>query len=160
VLAHHSLVSFALYALQTNDGEILMLQRMTLAFLCVFISDDVTHAASFDCTEASSVMEKTICADNLLSKVDEEMGSYYFKLKDSLNGERSQELLREQRSWLKLRASKCAVNDSSCLKKLYNDRIHVLRIRYENLVPYVFPDSGALQGLRGTCGFAELKLPE
>ena len=144
-------------------GGDVMKQRwlaITLVFLCVFISGNAVFAASFNCDEASGVLEKTICADSQLSKADEEMSSYYFKLKDSLDAKRSQELLKDQRSWLKLRTKNCAANDSSCLKKLYDERIHVLRIRYENLVPYTLPEAGALQGLRTTCGFDELKLSE
>jgi uncharacterized protein YecT (DUF1311 family) len=140
--------------------ELKMLLRVTLSFVCLFISNHIAFAANFDCAQASSGVEKTICGDSQLNRADEEAGSYFFKLKDSLKGARSQELLEEQREWLKLRTTKCDAADAVCLRALYADRIHVLRVRYENLVPFALPNAAALQGLQGTCGFAGTKLPD
>jgi uncharacterized protein YecT (DUF1311 family) len=135
--------------------------KMLLAILCLtFVFHEAGFAASFDCGHASRVVERTICADAELSKADEEMAKYYVKLKESLDAERSQELLSEQRVWLKWRTDKCAQDNSSCLKKLYYDRIHALRVKCENLVPFVLSDPGSLQGLTGMCAFTDLTLPD
>lgn len=131
-----------------------------LAFLVVAVLHHPSaFAASFDCAEASDTLEKAICADSELSTADEEMAGYYGKLKESLDAAQSRELLSEQRTWLKQRASTCGAANARCLKGLYRDRIHALRARYENLVPFALSDAGSLQGLQGTCAFPDLALP-
>jgi len=131
-----------------------------LTVLCLVSASGTALGASFDCGRALASLEKTICGDAALSKADAEMAEYYFKLNESLGDVRSKELLDEQRVWLKGRADKCAQGDSSCLKKLYSDRIHALRVKYEHLVPFVVSEPGSLQGLRGRCAFDDLKLPD
>jgi uncharacterized protein YecT (DUF1311 family) len=120
---------------------------------------NIALSASFDCNQTSAALEEAICADAQLSKSDEEMADYYAKLRDSLSAERSQDLLLEQRTWLKSRSRKCPTNSAACIRKLYDDRILALRVRYENLIPFSFGDAAEVQGLRGTCGFPELTLP-
>ena len=137
-----------------------VVMRMMIPTLFVIQLYSVGFAASFDCADASSTLEKTICSDEELNKADEYMAQYYFKLKESLNTKESKKLLNAQRAWLKLRTTECAADDSSCLKKLYHDRIHALRQRYENLVPFTFPGEESLQGFRSECGFAELSFPD
>jgi len=128
--------------------------------VCLVLISNAVLAASFDCFKASPGLEKEICTDDQLSRADEEMANYFLKLKDSFDSERALQLLNEQRTWLKKRRTLCTAGDLSCLKKLYNDRIYALRIKYENLVPFAFIDSGSFQGLRGTCGFPDVKFPE
>lgn len=136
--------------------------RMIMILFTVFLAliSNTVLAASFDCTKASPGLEKEICTNSELSKADEDLANYYFKLKNSIDAKSAKELLHDQRKWLKQRRTLCAAGDLACLKKLYNDRIHVLRTRYENLVPFEFSSSGEFQGLRGTCGFAGVKFPD
>jgi uncharacterized protein YecT (DUF1311 family) len=133
--------------------------KTALAFCCVCLSIS-TYAASFDCKNTATPLEDAICADPQLGRADEEMADYYNKLKDSLAPDRAQELLIEQRAWLKSRTRSCPTSNVACVTKLYNDRILALRVRYENLVPFSFGDAAERQGLRGTCGFPELTLPQ
>ena len=138
-----------------------MNSKLIITALCVaFFCSTNGFAASFSCEQASNTLERTICTDSKLSKADEEMAKYYDKLKESLNANQFHALLSEQRAWLKQRVEKCPANDALCLQRLYSDRIHRLRVRYENLVPFVIDDPGSLQGLRCTCAFHDLTLPE
>ena len=62
-------------------------------------------AASFDCKKAKTEIEKTVCGDAALSKLDEELGRAY---KRALAGASSPEpLRREQANWLKNRNTVC-----------------------------------------------------
>lgn len=132
-----------------------------IVFTVIFtLISNTVLAASFDCTKASPGMEKEICANAQLSKADEDLANYYFKLKNSLDKKRSEELLREQRDWLEQRSQHCKSDYVTCLIKLYNNRIDALRIRYENIVPSKLGNSSELQGMRGTCGFADVKFPD
>lgn len=46
--------------------------KILLIFICVFISSHVS-AASFDCSKASSDIEKAICTDQELSNLDDQL---------------------------------------------------------------------------------------
>lgn len=94
--------------------------------VCIFIillcfTTNVT-AASFDCAKASTNIEKMICADDNLSKLDEELNTIY---KQALSAETSKEELKKQQlMWLKKVRKSC--KDAACLKIWYGDRIAVL----------------------------------
>lgn len=60
---------------------------MILTFVCLLLLVNINklgHAASFDCKKAKSVMEKTICSDAQLSKLDEEINRKYSQIKKEL----------------------------------------------------------------------------
>jgi uncharacterized protein YecT (DUF1311 family) len=120
-------------------------------FAVLFVSTLTTsltaHAASFDCTKASSLMEKTICSNPELSKLDEDLAKIYSELMAQLKDEpaRQMELRNEQRKWIAdnkpgsrqekeyFKAlgniSKKEQNEHRLngLKNIYKDRIQVLR---------------------------------
>lgn len=138
-----------------------MKSKLIVTVLCVVFSCSTnSFAASFACEQASNTLERAICANSKLSKADEEMAMYYNKLKESLDASQSHALLSEQRAWLKQRVEECPASDAPCLQRLYSDRIYRLRVRYENIVPFVIDDQGSLQGLPGTCAFHDLTLPD
>lgn len=112
-------------------------------------------AASFDCARAERELDKTICANEELSTLDERMAEYYFALRESLDQQAGDELLATQRDWLKLRSRRCDAEDASCLVELYREQILALRREHEHLVPYTFIDPQVLQGVRHVCGFTE-----
>ncbi len=64
------------------------------------------HAASFDCAKAATRVEKAICADPKLGKLDEDVAAAYKALADGLDEPMRQRLLRSQREWLKARTPK------------------------------------------------------
>lgn len=79
-------------------------------------------AASFDCTKAGTEIEKSICASEVLSKLDDELGSSYRSAKSSSVS--PEKLQAEQRSWIRERN---ACKDNECLKNSYELRIDQLR---------------------------------
>ena len=79
------------------------------------------HAASFDCAKSLTQIEKFICADAALSKLDEELNAAY---KTALrDGKRADAIKQAQKQWIWGRNG-CPTSD--CLKKTYQARIHEL----------------------------------
>jgi len=83
-----------------------------------------TYAASFDCNKAKSPVEKAICADAELSKLDEVLSQTY---KVAVIEYPVANYLRiKQREWIKGN-SNCDKNKlTSCLKDKYKERIKIL----------------------------------
>ncbi len=71
-------------------------------FLFLAISG-TSHAASFDCREAKTDIEKTICMDSKLSDYDEKVSKLYFKLYGSMPPTIQKDFKNDQRRWLNLR---------------------------------------------------------
>lgn len=87
------------------------------------------QAASFDCAKAKTKVEKLICADAELSKLDEEMAGLYGEiLKASSN---DPVLKQAQRDWLKYRQACFAPvykqREHFCLSDRYRRHINILR---------------------------------
>ena len=91
------------------------------------------QAASFDCKKAQSKMEKTICDNPNISKLDEELAENYQAAKGKLSAEAQKIFTAGQRSWVKFLAASCftdfqakpASKDdaSQCLETEYKARI-------------------------------------
>jgi len=80
------------------------------------------QAASFDCEKASTAIEKMICGNDELSKLDEELNrAYKSALQDNRNAKTIQQ---DQKQWMKGR-NNC--QDSSCIKRAYEDRLSSVR---------------------------------
>lgn len=78
-------------------------------------------SASFDCAKASSPVEKLICPDRLLNKLDEALGkNYSYLLKSAPDDAEKKDIRDRQRSWV-IGRNKCA--DISCLIEAYKDRL-------------------------------------
>ncbi|WP_346836714.1 lysozyme inhibitor LprI family protein [Microbulbifer sp. SAOS-129_SWC] len=123
-----------------------------LLFLLLLLSNTAL-AASFDCQKADRVVDKIICSNERLSKLDEDMAAYYFKVRDVLQGKASAALVQGQRDWLRQRPRKCPSIDADCLIKLYKYRIVELRREHENRIPYRSSGRNIFSGLEGACGF-------
>src|SRR3954468_16763131 len=108
--------------------------RIVLLFVLQFVAASVI-AAGFDCTQASSRVERMICADPELSFLDDALARYYQDvLSDESDSAASNKasLQREQRRWL-ARRDKC--RDAVCIKVAYEARveeIYKLRIAGTN----------------------------
>jgi len=86
--------------------------------LCIVIN---VQAASFDCDKATTKVEKMICADAELSKLDEELAAVY---KTALqNAQQTSSIQQVQKQWLKGRNG-CA--DAACVKQAYEARLKEL----------------------------------
>lgn len=76
------------------------------------------NAASFDCSKASSSVEKLICAEAELSQLDDLLNNAYTQ--NLRNNAFINQFRNTQRRWISQR-NQC--NDANCLKKIYEARI-------------------------------------
>lgn len=89
--------------------------------LILLVSASISQAASFDCSKASTFVEKTICADTLLGKLDEALSdNYKMMLGSDIGKGAEQDLKATQKKWLKER-NKC--KDNNCLIEAYRKRV-------------------------------------
>ena len=98
------------------------------------------HAASFDCKAAKSAVEKMICSDGNLSKLDEELTKAYAQALVVASDREA--LKREQRSWVRITRNRCL--DVQCLSSTYRSRISSLEKR-----PPSQNIAGSTEGLLG-----------
>ncbi|HEX9447778.1 MAG TPA: lysozyme inhibitor LprI family protein, partial [Dongiaceae bacterium] len=95
-------------------------------------------AASFDCKSAGQPLEKIICGDPDLSKLDEDLAASYGKAKAALSSEGQKILLTGQHDWLAFSRRICKTRldatvaklvdqtPADCLKSEYRERIEDL----------------------------------
>jgi len=81
--------------------------------------EKVDFKPSFDCSKSRTSVEKTICADEYLSRLDEMLSIFY----NALNREENEQLITDQRAWLKHRN---ACKDADCIQAAYEFRIKKL----------------------------------
>jgi len=92
--------------------------RILLVLLLSLAALDAT-AASFPCAKAKSKVEKLICADAGLSKLDEELAAAFRHAATDWDA-----TAEDQRNWLSTR-DRC--NTKVCLARVYRARIEVLK---------------------------------
>lgn len=80
------------------------------------------HAAGFDCTKATSQVEKLICSDGELSKLDDDMAAAYRAT--TAAPVMADQVRVDQRKWL---TERNACSEVPCIKSVYNRRIDELR---------------------------------
>jgi uncharacterized protein len=80
----------------------------------------IASAASFDCSKAATATEKTICANQRISDLDEYLGRYYLTARAEL-GRGATCLAPNQREWL--RGVRNACKDVACLERVYLNRL-------------------------------------
>ncbi|MFZ2300911.1 MAG: lysozyme inhibitor LprI family protein [Gallionella sp.] len=81
------------------------------------------QAASFDCGKAVSKIEKLICGNDELSKLDETLNKTYQQAL-TRSGDDKPQVIAEQRQWLKTNNAIC--KDVVCVKERCLKRIHEL----------------------------------
>jgi ankyrin repeat protein/uncharacterized protein YecT (DUF1311 family) len=96
------------------------MREIVLAISC-FLAATAAHAASFDCQKARMKIEKMICGDAELSKLDEQLNSAYTAAVQDKTQAAS--VRQTQKQWLKARDT-CP--DLACLKQAYADRLQAL----------------------------------
>lgn len=77
-------------------------------------------AASFDCNKASTFIEKAICGNDEISRLDDELASNFKAMKNSIGDDAATKLIASQKQWLSVR-NKCT--DDKCLIDSYSKRI-------------------------------------
>ncbi len=85
---------------------------------CCFATPLLGHAASFDCSKATSRVEVLICAESELSKLDDDLMAAYGAA--SAVPDSAEQVRRDQRQWLNVRN---ACGDSTCIKSAYVGRL-------------------------------------
>jgi uncharacterized protein len=83
-----------------------------LCILLLVIAPVMSWAASFNCQKAATRLDKMICGDPQLSRLDEEPASAY-KYAKSLPGKNAEPAVVDQRRWFKSQRNAC--RDAACL---------------------------------------------
>lgn len=86
---------------------------------CGLVMTLSAQAASFDCNKASTSVEKNICSNQKLSKLDEKLAMTYWQALMSTSNK--QLLNRQQGEWLTSIRDACG--DSKCLETVYVERL-------------------------------------
>lgn len=85
--------------------------------------DPRAPAPSFACAKAAGAIEKAICADAALARLDRQVAEAYARKRDTdFNPKARLAALEAQRAWLKARDQGCATADAACLSKSYQSR--------------------------------------
>ena len=104
---------------KTSNNKIYLNILATMVLVSVLITP--ARAATFDCTKASNFVERAICSDRRLNRLDDKLGRLY---KDALaDTSDSSALKAEQRAWI---SSRNQCKDFACIVKAYADRISAL----------------------------------
>lgn len=122
--------------------------------LVLALAPDPGHAASIDCTRASTAAEQAICADRPLVRLDADVNREFSRLLEDFSvaagtagGPAVTALRDSQRAWLRRRDA-CGA-DAACLNREYRRRLAILARRPDTAAsgvdPYVgvFGDPGA-----------------
>lgn len=106
------------------NGHIKRNDWVAAALFCLLATALSAYAASFDCAGAGTKVEKLICGDAGLSKLDKELSATYkAALKD---GKQADSIKQAQKQWLKETRNTC--QDVECLRAAYRNRIGELTI--------------------------------
>ena len=97
------------------------MKQITWMVLGWLVLSGAVHAASFDCAKAGTKVEKLICADAELSKLDEELNAVY---KAALqDGKQADTTKQAQKQWMKERNG-CV--DAACVRRAYEARLKAI----------------------------------
>ena len=119
------------------------------------------QGSSFDCSKATTKIEKMICSDTELSKLDEELAEAYNEALRKVAY--PTDLKREQKEWLKER-NLCT--DIECIGNRYRQRLASLKSGFVTIYP---PDISEFKldcsnpktnGEKNICGFADTVLDQ
>jgi uncharacterized protein YecT (DUF1311 family) len=84
--------------------------------------------ASFDCAKAKSAIEKTICGNAMLARMDRQAGEKYAEnLANAYEPTDRDKWRTSQRAWVAVRDKACGGGDAGCLKASYAARMKALQ---------------------------------
>ena len=109
----------------SSEFDVRLLARSVVPVFLIVAFPLVSDAASFDCKQAETKVEKLICSEHELSSADEEMGRRYRELLAEHQKDRV-ELVGQQRRWLKQVRNVCS--DVNCLVTVYARRNFELQL--------------------------------
>jgi len=116
-----------------------MYKKIPLAAV-LFCAAFGSHAASFDCGKAATLVEKAICSDPALSNLDDSLTQTYQTALE--NSGDADSLKTKQKTWLNNVRNKCP--DVACLKQAYGKRI--AKLSAAPAAELAFPDLNTLGG--------------
>lgn len=109
---------------------------MRLLVCLLFFIAPAVHAASFNCKEAHTPREKTICSDPELSHTDSELAGRYAAVRSHLSHDAALAVQQDQRSWLAYLDKACSpqaradrANMKDCLNLEYSNRSEDLNLQ-------------------------------
>jgi uncharacterized protein len=104
---------------------------LQFAVLLTFIlASAQCSAASIDCVEAVSNVDRTICHDPALAVLNDEVVDLFKSAADALMGAPLQALQADQRKWLDGREKCEQLFPAQCLYERYTKRLLVLEVQY------------------------------
>jgi uncharacterized protein len=93
--------------------------------LSVLVNAAPRERPSFDCRQAASPSEKTICANVALCRLDFQLGRTWKTLLDAFSDSVQKTRMKaDQKTWI-ARRERCG-EDANCIGKLYQDRLSTL----------------------------------
>lgn len=95
--------------------------NLRTSMLCLALLSPAAGAVTFDCAKAGTPVEKMICADAALSRLDDNLGVAYQRAMERV-GDKPM-MLDRQRNWL---AERNACKNIACVKELYQMRLRGL----------------------------------
>lgn len=98
------------------------MKRIKWLALALSVLMTTVQAASFDCSKAASTIEKAICRNDKLSKLDEELNTFYRTAMQNANQKNS--VRQSQKQWIKQRNS---CKEVECVTNAYEVRLEVLK---------------------------------
>ena len=101
----------------------MMMKHKIAALVFVVMSSYavVSHSASFDCKKAATPIEKQICGDALLGKLDSALSENYKNmLASDIGSGASKDMKATQKKWM---ASRNKCTDKQCLVEAYKKRM-------------------------------------
>jgi uncharacterized protein YecT (DUF1311 family) len=104
-----------------------------VASLLMIFNHAQVNAASFDCSKSGSYIEKCVCSNSRLSKLDDQMAELYHRALENIAN--PDELRKVQRNWISFRNRYAKYQSSEFsseerLERLYENRINQLKVRY------------------------------
>ena len=112
------------------------------------------HAASFDCAKAQTRVEKFVCNDPFISKLDSQLGKVYDEDIAKANPEQKARLVAEQRHWMSFTRAACTTQ--TCFKHAYWSRLAELETFYMPHSPLYKHESEKAAAIKKILGTAPL----
>jgi uncharacterized protein YecT (DUF1311 family) len=111
-------------------------------FLLNAVQSAPTYKTSYDCTKAVAEVERAICYDESLARLDRDLSAVYLAASTKLPPAARKALVEEQREWLAKRNHDCVIYKgwTGCLTEKYTARIAELKKLYG-------PPAGHLEAL-------------
>lgn len=114
------------------------IHNLILAIFFLLMLAGNVDAASFDCGKAATEIEKLICGDDELSRLDESLHKAYLQALQRTDMRR--QTIESQRQWLKSERNVC--QNAECIKRAYEIRISELGLSSSHGIAFPRPANG------------------